>query len=64
MKTQFVAATLALAVMCAMASGTFAQTRNGPQNGANSTSESNSQNDIPSSASGTGGHKTNSGVTK
>ena len=34
MKTQFGIAMLALALMCAMASGTFAQTRNGPQNGA------------------------------
>ena len=33
MKTQFGMAMLALALMCAMASGTFAQTRNGPRTG-------------------------------
>ena len=55
MKTQVGMAMLALALVCAMASGSFAQTRNGPQNGASSSSESNSQKDLPSSAGGTGG---------
>jgi hypothetical protein len=55
MKTQFGMTMLVLALMCAMASGTFAQTRNGAQNGASSSGESNSQKDTPSSAGGTGG---------
>ena len=55
MKTQVGIAMLALALMCVMASGTFAQTRGGPQNGASSSGELNSQKDHPSSAGGTGG---------
>jgi hypothetical protein len=67
MKTQFGIVMLALALMCAMASGTFAQTRNGPQNGASSSGASNGQKDLPSSSNGTGGKaqsdKMNGGAT-
>ena len=40
-------------LMLAMATSTFAQTRNGTQDGGNSTGEANSQKDLPSSAGGT-----------
>jgi hypothetical protein len=49
-------------LMLAMATSTFAQTRNGTQDGGNSTGEANSQKDLPSSAGGTDG-TTRSGST-
>jgi hypothetical protein len=54
LKIHFGISAIAFAIVLALATTAFAQTRNGTQSGA-SSGDSNSQKDLPSSGSGKGG---------